>query len=110
LETLDDHPLEPISEHRLDRFLEAVRDLQEIGHRADHAAQLAGAVAREHGPDAGTIALALPLESLQRVQGGLPRRQLHTQAGQAFLRLGASRLVLTSARGGLRELDHYEGE
>ena len=94
LEALDHDPLQPIPEHGLDRGLEPVRNLEEVRHRPDHAAQIARGGPREHGAHSGAVSLALPLQPLERLQGRPARRQLHPELGERLLGRGPDRLPL----------------
>ena len=62
LEPLDDHPLEPLAQYRLDGALHAGGHFEEIGHGADDAVQRVAAAVGEDGAHAGPITFARALE------------------------------------------------
>ena len=88
-EPLDDHPLEPLSQHRFDGALHAGWDFEQVRDGTDHAGQRDAPVLREHRADASPIALARTLELGQGLEARPARRQGHARVGEP--RLGLDR-------------------
>ena len=87
LETVDDHPLETVSQHGFHGGLEARGHVQEIGHGADDSRHRGRPVPREEGAHPRAIALTLPLEAKEGLERGFLGREAHAQEGEGLLRL-----------------------
>ena len=88
LEPLDDHPLKPLAQHRLDGALHAGRDLEQVRDGADHAVQPGAPPFCEDRADAGPVALADSVQLQERLEARPPRRQLDARVGEVHLGLG----------------------
>src|SRR3990170_6438910 len=87
LEALDDHPLEPVAEHRLQRRLETRRDIEQIRDGTHHAGDGRGRLRRKQRAHPGPVAFALTLEPAQRLAGRLLRGDRHSERRQRLLRV-----------------------
>src|SRR5215471_16331444 len=91
-EPLDDDPLQPLAQHRLDSALHALRHLEQVGDRAHDAGERLAPAVGEHRADAGAVAFPRTLELGQRLEARAPRRQLDARVGQLRLGLGQTAL------------------
>src|SRR5215831_238718 len=91
-EPLDDDPLQPLAQHRLDGALHARRHFEQVGDRAHDAGERLAPVVGEHRADAGAVAFPRTLELGQRLEARAPRRQLDARVGQLRLGLGQTAL------------------
>ena len=92
LEALDHDPLQAVAEHGLHRHLEPGRYLEQVGHGADHAGELGRRPVGEDRAHARAVALAVPLEPLERLERGFLCGDAHAKLGERLLRLGAPAL------------------